>query len=132
MSVLAMLTYYANYFYYALYLYSTWWVGLGFTRTQINVLIAFGLSGVWFSNTKKEEMALNLKKAFEDKLIRIPNDPLLIADIHAIKRTIGAKSFKYDAKRNEYGHADRFWALALALSHISIVRVKKGGGALII
>lgn len=90
------------------------------------------VSGVWFSNTKKEEMALNLKKAFEDKLIKIPNDPLLIADIHAIKRTIGAKSFKYDAKRNEYGHADRFWALALALSHISVVRAKKGGGALII
>ncbi|MEE3705427.1 hypothetical protein V2I29_07550 [Campylobacter sp. CX2-8023-23] len=90
------------------------------------------VSGVWFSNTRKEEMALNLKKAFEDKLIKIPNDPLLIADIHAIKRTIGAKSFKYDAKRNEYGHADRFWALALALSHISIVRSKKGGGALII
>lgn len=90
------------------------------------------VSGVWFSNTRKEEMALNLKKAFEDKLIKIPNDPLLIADIHAIKRTIGAKSFKYDAKRNEYGHADRFWALALALSHVSIVRSKKGGGALII
>ncbi|AHE94371.1 terminase domain protein [Campylobacter fetus subsp. venerealis cfvi03/293] len=50
------------------------------------------VSGVWFSNTRKEEMALNLKKAFEDKLISIPNDPLLIADIHAIKRTIGAKS----------------------------------------
>lgn len=90
------------------------------------------VGGVWFSNTRKEEMALNLKKAFEDKLIRIPNDPLLIADIHAIKRTAGAKSFKYDAKRNEYGHADRFWALALALSHIGIVRAKRGGGAVII
>ncbi|EGK8178153.1 hypothetical protein IO427_001783, partial [Campylobacter fetus] len=90
------------------------------------------VSGVWFSNTRKEEMALNLKKAFEDKLIKIPNDPLLIADIHAIKRTIGAKSFKYDAKRNEYGHADRFWALALALSHIGVVRAKKSGGAIII
>lgn len=90
------------------------------------------VTGVWFSNTRKEEMALNLKKAFEDKLISIPNDPLLIADIHAIKRTIGAKSFKYDAKRNEYGHADRFWALALALSHIGVVRAKKSGGAIII
>lgn len=107
--------------------------GIGMNLCE-NIYAKFGsrVSGVWFSNTKKEEMALNLKKAFEDKRISIPNDPLLIADIHAIKRTIGAKSFKYDAKRNEHGHADRFWALALALSHTSLIKHKKGGGAIII
>ena len=107
--------------------------GIGMNLCE-NIYAKFGsrVSGVWFSNTKKEEMALNLKKAFEDKRISIPNDPLLIADIHAIKRTIGAKSFKYDAKRNEHGHADRFWALALALSHTSLIKHKKGGGAVII
>ncbi len=85
--------------------------------------------GVWFTNSSKEAMALNLKKHFEDKTIRIPNDPLLIADLHAIKRLVGAKSFKYDSKRNEHGHADRFWALALALSFVEVVVRKKGGGA---
>nr|WP_228026861.1 terminase family protein [Campylobacter sp. RM9328] len=88
--------------------------------------------GVYFTAPTKEEMALNLKKLFEDKKILIPNDPLLIADIHAIKRTAGAKSFKYDAKRNEYGHADRFWALALACRKIEAVVKRKGGGAVIL
>lgn len=106
--------------------------GLGLNLTEnLHDMFTSRVSGVWFTNTKKEEMALNLKKLFEDKRIRIPNDPALIADIHAIKRTIGAKSFKYDAKRNEYGHADRFWALALGASHIEAVRKKGGGGAYI-
>lgn len=88
------------------------------------------VTGVYFTNTTKERLALNLKKHFEDKNVRIPNDPALIADIHAIKRMAGAKSFKYDAKANEYGHADRFWALALALYHIQAHgKSKNSGGA---
>ena len=54
------------------------------------------------------------------------NDPALIADLHAIKRKAGAKSFIYDSDRNEHGHADRFWALALALSYFEKVRDKRG------
>ena len=69
-------------------------------------------------------MALNLKKHFEDKSIIIPNYPALIADLHAIKRKAGAKSFTYDSDRNEHGHADRFWALAL--SYFEKVGDKKG------
>jgi hypothetical protein len=57
---------------------------------------------------------------------------LLIADIHAIKRKAGAKGFLYDADRNEHGHADRYWALALAASHAEVLRVKRGGRAYII
>lgn len=90
------------------------------------------VNGVYFTPAIKEQMALNLKKLFEDKKIKIPNDPLLISDIHAIKRTAGAKSFKYDAKRNEHGHADRFWALALACRKIEAVVKRKRGGAIIL
>ncbi len=82
--------------------------------------------GVHFTASQKESMALNLKKLFEDKTIRIPNDPMLIADIHAIKRKAGARGFLYDSKQNEHGHADRFWALALAASHIDAIVRKKG------
>jgi len=85
--------------------------------------------GVHFTASQKESMVLNLKKIFEDKTIRIPNDPLLIADIHSIKRKAGARGFLYDSKQNEHGHADRFWALALAASHIeAIVRKQRRGG----
>ncbi|MDR1008024.1 MAG: terminase family protein [Campylobacteraceae bacterium] len=88
--------------------------------------------GVYFTAVQKEAMSLNLKKMFEDKLITIPNDPLLIADIHAIKRKAGAKGFLYDADRNEHGHADRYWAMALAASHAEILQVKRGGRAYLI
>lgn len=81
---------------------------------------------VLFTAPSKERMALNLKKAFEDGRVRIPNDPLLIADLHAIKRKAGARGFLYDADRNEHGHADRFWATALALFHEDFVGNQKG------
>lgn len=84
------------------------------------------VSGVYFTAANKEAMALNLKKHFEDKTIAVPNDPALISDLHAVKRKAGAKSFLYDSDRNAYGHADRFWALALALSYFEKVREKKG------
>jgi phage FluMu gp28-like protein len=70
---------------------------------------------VWFTRELKEEIAINLKKLFEDKKIIIPGDSNLISQIHAIKRVPGATGFIYDSGRNaEIGHADKFWALALA------------------
>jgi len=81
---------------------------------------------VLFTAASKEKMALNLKKAFEDGKILIPNDPLLIADLHAIKRRAGARGFLYDADRNENGHADRFWAVALALYFEDFIGNQKG------
>lgn len=81
---------------------------------------------VLFTQPTKERMALNLKKAFEDGKLVIPNDPLLIADLHAIKRKAAARGFIYDADRNEHGHADRFWAAALALAHEDFVGIAKG------
>lgn len=111
-------------------------------RTGIGMDLAEGMTkrykarakGVHFTATAKEAMALNLKKMFEDQSIVIPNDPLLIADIHAIKRKAGARGFLYDSKQNEHGHADRFWALALAASHVEAIerkKSKKGRGIVI-
>ena len=87
--------------------------------------------GVYFTQSSKEAMALNLKKYFKDKSIIIPNDPALIADLHAIKRKAGAKSFIYDSDCNEHGHADCFWALALALRCFKRLGIR-GGKAYII
>ena len=70
---------------------------------------------IWFTQALKEELAVNLKKLFEERKITIPNDPNLIAQIHGIKRIAKAQGFSYDSGRNkEIGHADAFWALALA------------------
>ncbi len=74
---------------------------------------------VWFTQPLKEELAINLKKLFEDKKIVIPCDPNLIAQIHAIKRIAKDKGFSYDSGRNKkIGHADAFWSLALACRNL--------------
>lgn len=78
---------------------------------------------VWFTQALKEELAVNLKKLFEERKIVIPNDPNLIAQIHGIKRIAKAQGFSYDSGRNkEIGHADAFWALALACRELGFSR----------
>lgn len=76
---------------------------------------------ITFTLETKEAMIINLKKLMEDKKIKIPNDPLLINSIHAIKRketeTIHLK-FEVDSTIKDIGHADLFWALALAVYNV--------------
>ena len=107
--------------------------GIGMaTAEKLQTLYNRRAEGVYFTAATKEALALNLKKHFEEGSITIPNDPALIADLHAIKRKAGARGFVYDADRNAAGHADRFWALALALSYYEVARSKRGGRAWII
>jgi len=71
---------------------------------------------VQFSAPVKEELAYPLRAAFEDRSIRIPSDPAIRADLRAVKKeTTAAGNIRFTADRGKNGHADRFWALALAL-----------------
>jgi phage FluMu gp28-like protein len=71
---------------------------------------------VHFTAPRKQEMAVRMKRCFEDRAIRIPNHRELRSDIASLRRVItGAGNIRFDAERSEDGHADRFWALALAL-----------------
>jgi phage FluMu gp28-like protein len=71
---------------------------------------------VTFTNEVKADLAQSLRLAFEDKRLRIPDDRALRESLHAVKRTVtSAGNTRYDADRTEGGHADEFWALALAL-----------------
>ncbi len=70
---------------------------------------------IYFTARIKEELAERLKSKFVDKLIRIPPDPELREDLHSVKRLVtDAGNVRYEGKTEE-GHADRFWALALAV-----------------
>lgn len=77
---------------------------------------------VVFSGPAKEEMATNLRVKMEDKEVRIPIDRDIREDLHSIKKIVTqAGNIRYDADRSEKtGHADRFWALALAAYGASI------------
>jgi phage FluMu gp28-like protein len=71
---------------------------------------------VSFTLAVKEELAFPLRLAFEDRTARIPDDPKIIASHRAIrKETTTSGNVRFVAESNDAGHADDFWAHALAL-----------------
>jgi phage FluMu gp28-like protein len=92
--------------------------GLGrqFTERAQNRFGKYKVEGIHFTAAVKEELAYPVRMAFEDRTIRIPNDRLLRADLRAIRKEHTASgNVRFSADRGVNGHADRFWALALAL-----------------
>ncbi len=79
---------------------------------------AYRIEGVLFSPARKLDMATALKEAMEDRRLRLPaGRPELRADLHSVQRVAGPTGApRLVAERSEAGHADRFWALALAVS----------------
>ena len=79
------------------------------------------LEGVTFTAEEKEIMAIDVKRGLEQREFLLSNDKEFHRQIHSIKRTSnGGKYFRYDAERNEKGHADSFWAWALANSAVAL------------
>ena len=77
------------------------------------------LEGVVFTPEEKEIMAIEVKRGLEQREFLLSNDKEFHRQIHSIRRTsTGGKYFRYDAERNEKGHADSFWAWALANSAV--------------
>ena len=70
---------------------------------------------VGFTAPFKEHLAPRVKALFEQRRLRIPDHRAVRADLNAVKRLVtSAGNIRFDADRTERGHADRFWALALA------------------
>lgn len=71
---------------------------------------------VVFTPAVKEDLAVTTRRTMEDGKLRIPRSDALEADIRSIrKETTSAGNVRYTGERTSNGHADRFWALALAL-----------------
>lgn len=74
------------------------------------------VEGVLFTNSTKQELAFELRRRFEDKQVRIPADQDIRRAHHAVKKTTTvAGNIRFDAERTAKGHADEFWAHALAI-----------------
>ncbi|MCP4603954.1 MAG: hypothetical protein GY847_26100 [Proteobacteria bacterium] len=68
-----------------------------------------------FNNDSKERWATNFKILLQKHKVLLPGDRDLVAQTHSIKRRVlpsGRVSF--DSEKGRSGHADRFWAVALA------------------
>lgn len=77
---------------------------------------SYRVEGVRFTAPVKEALAYPLRAAFEDLNVKIPRDDQVRSDLRAIKKTTtAAGNIRFDADRGPNGHADRFWALALAI-----------------
>jgi phage FluMu gp28-like protein len=74
------------------------------------------MESVTFTAEVKEKLATAMKRMFEARRITIPDDRDLINDIHSVRKLVTpSNNIRFDADRTEKGHADRFWALALAV-----------------
>ena len=70
---------------------------------------------VTFTNDAKKDLAVGLKRSFEDISLRLPATATVRGDINKIKRTVSPSgNVIFQGERDADGHADRFWALALA------------------
>jgi len=72
---------------------------------------------VEFTSGVKERLAVGMRKRFEEHTILLPESAKIRRACSAVKRYIGPTGgIRFDAARSEAGHADEFWALALACS----------------
>lgn len=70
-----------------------------------------------FTSESKETWANDFKILLQRKDVVLPKDRELVAQIHSVKRRLtpsGKPSFEVERDEVGRGHADRFWAVALA------------------
>lgn len=74
------------------------------------------VEGVLMNPARKLALATVLKQRFEDRTIRIPmGDTALRGDLHKPRKVTGPTGIpRFVAEADSAGHADRFWAAALA------------------
>jgi Mu-like prophage FluMu protein gp28 len=76
----------------------------------------YKVEAVNFTLATKESLAYPLLTGFEDRSVRIPDDPKIIASHRAVrKETTLSGNVRFVAESTEGDHADHFWAHALAL-----------------
>ncbi|WP_310601193.1 terminase large subunit domain-containing protein [Desulfobulbus sp.] len=91
-------------------------LGIGWGDDAQKKFGEYRVETVTFSAKVKEALAYPVRGKMEDRKLRIPYKPTIRADLRAVtKETTAAGNIRFTAERSENGHADRFWALALAV-----------------
>lgn len=91
-------------------------LGIGWADDAQDKFGEHRVEAVNFSGSVKEALAYPLKGAMEDRKLRIPDDQTIRADLRKIQKvTTVAGNIRFVAESTPDGHADRFWALALAI-----------------
>ena len=89
----------------------------------------YRVEGVTFTGEVKQHLATHGKQLFEDKRVRTPVHRGVRDSHHSVRKvTTVAGNPRFDADRNEAGHADEFWAHMLAL-HAADANAPPSAGA---
>ncbi len=75
------------------------------------------VSAEHFTEGSKAQLAYEMKDIFERRALRIPASAALRDDLTSVEKSYSSTgSVRFSAPRDATGHADHFWALALAIS----------------
>ena len=78
------------------------------------------VEGVLLTSGRRLDCATALKERLQDDALRLPVDDALRRDLHGVRQEQGVTgAARLVADRGRDGHADRFWALALACAAAS-------------
>ncbi len=93
-------------------------IGAQVAETAVDLFGESKVEGIPFTNANKETLAEGLKNNLEDQRSRVPEDRTIRESIHSVKRfQTPTGHFRFDAERTDKtGHADHFWAKALAVN----------------
>ncbi|MFA6219604.1 MAG: terminase family protein [Erythrobacter sp.] len=91
-------------------------LGIGWVDDAQAKFGKYRVEGINFTAQSKEALAYPVRGTMEDRRLRIPHDGKIRADLRSVtKQVTGAGNIRFTAERTPDGHADRFWALALAI-----------------
>jgi len=115
--------------------------GFNIDRNGIGMQLAEQAEAQWpgkaagqnFTAQSKALWATDTKMLVQKRKTPLPVDRSLAYQIHSIKKIVtGSKNLVFDTSANEKHHADKFWAMALALAAANAGRMtgKKTAGAM--
>lgn len=91
-------------------------LGMQMAEEAVQRFGSWRVEGVTFSAPVKEALAGPLKAAMEDGDVLFAPSPAVRDDLHKVRRSVtAAGNVRFVAESDAAGHADRFWALALAI-----------------
>ena len=91
-------------------------IGVGLYDGLAERLGRYAVEEVVFTGPTKEALAVPMRSTFEDRGIRIPENSQVREGLHKVRKSVtAAGNVRFDATRDDDGHADEFWAAALAI-----------------
>ena len=91
-------------------------IGMGIYDGLVELFGSMAIEEIQFTNQIKEKLAVPVRSNFEDRLVRIPDNSEVREGLHKIRKDVtAAGNVRFEAERTDAGHADEFWALALAM-----------------